>query len=62
MPLRFCVIGDGIDECEAAQDLSWPFVRIDIGPYAVHRIPIVTMDIVDYYMNTIYDPSKNSEH
>lgn len=55
-PLRYCVVGDGIDECEAAHILSWPFVKINMGPYAVHRLPAVSMDVLDDYMKVVYGP------
>ncbi|KAF9623636.1 hypothetical protein IFM89_003643 [Coptis chinensis] len=30
--VRFCVIGDGWEECEAAQSMGWPFLKIDFQP------------------------------
>lgn len=57
LPLRFCVIGDGVDEYEAANDLSWPFLKIHIGPNAVYQLPTVSMEIIDNRMKIIYDPS-----
>lgn len=54
LPVRFCVVGDGIDECEAAQWLAWPFVKINIGPDADNRLPIMSMEILEQNMRTIY--------
>nr|CAD1831055.1 unnamed protein product [Ananas comosus var. bracteatus] len=30
--VRFCVIGDGLEECEAARLMNWPFVKVDFRP------------------------------
>ena len=57
LPLRFCVIGDGVDECEAANGLSWPFLKIHIGPNAVYQLPTVSMEIIDHHMKIVYEPS-----
>ncbi|KAK8505668.1 hypothetical protein V6N13_073356 [Hibiscus sabdariffa] len=29
---RFCAIGDGWEECEAAQAMNWPFIKVDLRP------------------------------
>ncbi|KAG0570103.1 hypothetical protein KC19_6G138800 [Ceratodon purpureus] len=57
LPLRFCVIGDGVDEAEAANELSWPFLKIHIGPNAVYQLPTVSMEIINDHMKVVYDPS-----
>lgn len=52
--VKFCVIGDGLDECEAAQALNWPFVKIDTPPYGHLRLPALSVQIIDNYMRVIY--------
>lgn len=52
--VKFCVIGDGLDECEAAQALKWPFVKIDTPPYGHLRLPALSVQIIDNYMRVIY--------
>lgn len=52
--MKFCVIGDGIDECEAAQALQWPFVKIDTPPYGHLRLPALSVGIIDSYMKVVY--------
>lgn len=56
-PVKFCVIGDGTDESEAAQMLAWPFVKISTGPYSCHRLPSLSMDILHHYVTVGYELS-----
>ncbi|CAM6064517.1 unnamed protein product, partial [Sphagnum tenellum] len=56
-PVKFCVIGDGIDESEAAQMLAWPFVKISTGPYSCHRLPSLSMDILHHTVTVGYELS-----
>lgn len=56
--VRFCVIGDGMEECEAAERMSWPFVKMDFRPDAPHRLPGLTARIIEHYMDVIYGPLK----
>jgi EYA(Eyes Absent) family protein len=56
-PVKFCVIGDGIDESEAAQMLAWPFVKISTGPYSCHRLPSLSMDMLHHYVTVGYELS-----
>ncbi|XP_026406672.1 eyes absent homolog [Papaver somniferum] len=58
--VQFCVIGDGWEECEAAQIMKWPLVQIDHRPSGSHRFPGLTLKTVGYYISVIYEPS-NSE-
>ncbi|KAL4346755.1 hypothetical protein GQ457_17G020160 [Hibiscus cannabinus] len=30
--IRFCGIGDGWEECEAARAMDWPFIKVDLRP------------------------------
>lgn len=53
---RFCVIGDGMEECEAAERMCWPFVKMDFRPKAPHRLPGLTVRIIEHYMEVIYGP------
>ncbi|CAK9207324.1 unnamed protein product [Sphagnum jensenii] len=58
-PLKFCAIGDGIDECEAAQILEWPFVRISTAPSGAQtqdafRLPLLSMEILDHHVTNCY--------
>ncbi|KAI5071415.1 hypothetical protein GOP47_0013666 [Adiantum capillus-veneris] len=51
---KFCVIGDGLDECEAAEALKWPFIKIDPQPYGHFRLPELSVQVIDNYMRVIY--------
>ncbi|PWZ16050.1 Eyes absent 4 [Zea mays] len=37
--VRFCAIGDGHEECSAAQVMKWRFIKIEFCPEAHHRFP-----------------------
>jgi len=52
--VRFCVIGDGWEECEAAQTMTWPFVKIDLQPGSSHRFPGLTSRTVGCYFSVVY--------
>lgn len=54
--VRFCVIGDGMEECDAAQRMNWPFIKIDLHPGGPHRFPGLTVKMVDHYIDVIYAP------
>ncbi|KAI3918539.1 hypothetical protein MKX01_041859 [Papaver californicum] len=58
--VQFCVIGNGCEECEAAQIMKWPLVQIDHRPSGSHRFPGLTLKTAGYYISVIYEPS-NSE-
>lgn len=55
--VQFCVIGDGMEECMAAQRMNWPFIQIDFRPGGVHRFPGLTLRMVEHYIDVIYGPS-----
>ncbi|XP_068634936.1 eyes absent homolog isoform X2 [Aristolochia californica] len=55
--VQFCVIGDGFEECKAAEAMGWPFIRIDPRPDGFHRFPGLTMQMVKRYMEVIYKSS-----
>lgn len=52
--IKFCVIGDGSEECEAAETMGWPFIGIDLRPSGSHRFPGLTMKMVNHYFDIIY--------
>lgn len=52
--VRFCVIGDGWEECEAAQSMNWPFVQIDPQPSSIHRFPGLTCADLRHYFSVVY--------
>ncbi|XP_044501142.1 eyes absent homolog [Mangifera indica] len=52
--VRFCVIGDGWEECEAAQAMQWPFVKIDLRPGSSHRFPGLSLKTIGYYFSVVY--------
>lgn len=52
--VQFCVIGDGWEECEAAQSMRWPFVQIDLQPNNIHRFPGLTQGDLRHYFSIIY--------
>ncbi|KAA8525903.1 hypothetical protein F0562_007997 [Nyssa sinensis] len=52
--VQFCVIGDGWEECEAAQTMKWPFVKIDLRPDSSHRFPGLTLRTLGHYFSIVY--------
>lgn len=61
--VNFCVIGDGWEECEGAQAMQWPFVKIGMHPGGDHRFPGLTLRTLGYYFAVVYgDPdAENNE-
>jgi eyes absent family protein 2 len=59
--VRFCVIGDGWEECEAAEIMRWPFVKIDPRPGKPHRFPGLTSKTVGHYFSVVYPDNENDE-
>lgn len=55
--VRFCVIGDGWEECEAAQAMQWPLVKIDMRPGGSHRFPGLTSRTLGFYFSVVYGSS-----
>ncbi|MQL93940.1 hypothetical protein Taro_026590, partial [Colocasia esculenta] len=55
--VQFCAIGDGIEECRAAEVMQWPFVKVDFCPSGTHRFPGLTKTMLQYYMEVIYGES-----
>ncbi|CAA6669689.1 unnamed protein product [Spirodela intermedia] len=59
---RFCVIGDGPEECGAAEIMRWPFVKIDLHPSGSgHRFPGLTLKMLGYYMDAVYGGSESEK-
>lgn len=56
--VRFCVIGDGWEECEAAESMRWPFVSINFRPGNVHRFPGLTLRTVGHYIDVVYEDAE----
>lgn len=55
--VHFCVIGDGWEECEGAQAMQWPFIKIGMHPGGDHRFPGLTLRTLGYYFAVVYgDP------
>ncbi|CAL9196497.1 unnamed protein product [Musa hybrid cultivar] len=59
--VRFCVIGDGTEECAAAETMRWPFIKIDIRPASPYRFPGLTMEMVQSYIDVIYGPQDSKD-
>ncbi|KAH9607065.1 hypothetical protein KSS87_004994 [Heliosperma pusillum] len=55
--VQYCVIGDGWEECEAAEILRWPFVKIEPKPDGFHRFPGLTRQTIGYYLSVVYGKS-----
>ncbi|KZV16249.1 eyes absent2-like [Dorcoceras hygrometricum] len=52
---QFCVVGDGWEECEAAETMNWPFVKIDLLPNSNHRFPGLTSRDLQRYITVVYE-------
>ncbi|KAK6157169.1 hypothetical protein DH2020_011417 [Rehmannia glutinosa] len=59
--VQFCVIGDSLEECEAAQSMRWPFVQIDPQPNSIHRFPGLTSGDLRHYFSVVYQADEDSE-
>jgi hypothetical protein len=55
--VHFCAIGDGPEECSAAQIMKWPFIKIEFQPDSPHRFPGLDMPTIQNYMDVIYESS-----
>lgn len=55
--VRFCAIGDGHEECSAAQIMKWPFIKIEFRPDAPHRFPGLNLSMIHSYMDVVYESS-----
>jgi eyes absent family protein 2 len=59
--VRFCVIGDGWEECEAAQIMKWPFVQIDPKPAGPHRFPGLNLKTLAHYFSVVYGTEEDDD-
>ncbi|KAL3499868.1 hypothetical protein ACH5RR_038961 [Cinchona calisaya] len=59
--VQFCVIGDGWEECEAAESMRWPFVKVDPWSTSYHRFPGLTLGDLDLYLSVVYGNGENDE-
>jgi len=60
---KYCALGDGPDEKEAARVLAWPFVNICTDPDSPHRLPQLSAKTVKQHMDAVYkNPEAFSEH
>lgn len=60
--VQFCVIGDGWEECEAAESMRWPFVKIDPQPSCYHRFPGLTPKDLGHYFSVVYGDSDEKDN
>eukprot|EP00252_Welwitschia_mirabilis_P012449 TRINITY_DN2751_c0_g1_i1.p1 TRINITY_DN2751_c0_g1~~TRINITY_DN2751_c0_g1_i1.p1 ORF type:complete len:335 (-),score=63.84 TRINITY_DN2751_c0_g1_i1:75-1079(-) len=58
---RFCVIGDSMEECEAAEGMGWPFIEIDHDPQGTHRFPGLSLSTVRNYLHCVYTTSESDD-
>lgn len=60
--VQFCAIGDGWEECEAAENMQWPFVQIDPGPVSTsHRFPGLNLETLGHYISVVYGDSDDED-
>jgi EYA(Eyes Absent) family protein len=57
----FCVIGDGWEECKAAQSLKWPFIKVDYRPGNPNRFPGLNKGTLRSYISVMYGTSQSDE-
>lgn len=59
---KFCAIGDGPDEREAARVLGWAFVNISMDPDAPDQLTGLSLKSVQDQMKAVYnkDPTSSS--
>ncbi|MFS8032985.1 putative protein-tyrosine-phosphatase [Helianthus anomalus] len=59
---EFCAIGDGWEECEAAENMQWPFVQIDPVPVSTsHRFPGLNLETLGHYIGVVYGEDSDDE-
>nr|GEV59595.1 eyes absent homolog 2 [Tanacetum cinerariifolium] len=60
--VQFCAIGDGWEECEASENMQWPFVQMDPGPVTTsHRFPGLNLEILGHYISVVYGGDSDDE-
>ncbi|KAL5724341.1 protein-tyrosine-phosphatase [Ranunculus cassubicifolius] len=61
--MRFCTIGDGWEEIEAAQAMRWPFVKIDFKQGShFHKFPGLTLTTLGHYIDVVYERDGDIEN
>ncbi|KAJ3690942.1 hypothetical protein LUZ61_020106 [Rhynchospora tenuis] len=58
---RFCAIGDGMEECNAAQSLNWPFIKVDFRPGNPNRFPGLNKGTLRSYISVMYGTSESDD-
>ncbi|XP_031502896.1 eyes absent homolog [Nymphaea colorata] len=56
---QFCVIGNGLEECEAAEAMNWPFVEVDMQPTGNHRFPGLSIRTIKLHIEVAYGVPKS---
>ncbi|KAJ3690945.1 hypothetical protein LUZ61_020109 [Rhynchospora tenuis] len=57
----FCCIGDGMEECCAAQALNWPFIQVDFRPGNPNRFPGLNKGTIRSYISVMYGTSESDD-
>ena len=50
-----------MEECQVAENLGWPFVKIDPYLEGGHRFPGISLSTMNHYLHCIYDNSESDE-
>ncbi|KAI4377964.1 hypothetical protein MLD38_015514 [Melastoma candidum] len=58
---RFCVIGDGWEECAAAKSMGWPFVQVNFQQGTCHKFPGLTLRTLGHYFSVVYDEHRPAD-
>lgn len=58
---HFCAIGDGHEECNAAQSLKWPFIKVDFRPGNPNRFPGLNKGTLRSYISVMYGTPQSDE-
>ncbi|PWA81007.1 EYA-like protein [Artemisia annua] len=60
--VQFCAIGDGWEECEASENMQWPFVQMDPGPVTTsQRFPGLNLETLGHYISVVYGGDSDDE-
>lgn len=43
-----------MEECEAAEAMAWPFIKIDLRPSSPYRFPGLNMKMIQSFIDVIY--------
>lgn len=53
------MIGNGLEECEAAEAMNWPFVEVDMQPTGNHRFPGLSIRTIKLHIEVAYGVPKS---